>query len=112
MSFNKIGYFQLDNILQARIPCMLIAYDNIELGLWYNSIIKLHLEAITTHLLPEQDIHHLKLDGLPDSQSIVVIDKDGTKAQHLVSQLEEKGFTNVFYVTGGFEQLSKERSES
>lgn len=112
MNFNKIGYFQLDNLLQSRVPCLLVVYDNIDLAPWYNSVIKHHLEAISMNLEPHQGLDVIQSKNFTSDHSIIVIDRDGSKAQMLVEQLEEQGFTNVFYVTGGFEQLSKERSEA
>lgn len=112
MNFNNIGYFQLDNLLQSRVPCLLVVYDKVDLAQWYNSVIKYHLEAISINLEPHQGLEVIQSKNLSPEHSIIVIDENGSKAQSLVEELEKQGFTNAFYVTGGFEQISKERSEA
>lgn len=110
MNFNKIGYFQLDNLLQSRVPCLLVIYDNVDLTPWYNIMIKYHLEAISLNLESHQGLEVIQSKNLTPDHSIIVIDKNGTRAETLVLDLEKSGFTNAFFVEGGFDKINEERS--
>ncbi|NUN04454.1 MAG: rhodanese-like domain-containing protein [Bdellovibrio sp.] len=109
MDFNSIGYFQFNNLLQSRIPLLLLVLDNVDVKPWFNSMIKMHLENITIFCDQDRVVVSVENKKVPSNFGIVVLDADGTKTPTIVRQLEQLGFTNAYYVKGGFQGLSAER---
>ncbi len=109
MDFNSIGYFQFNNLLQSRIPLLLIVLDDIDLKPWFNSMVKMHLENITVFCDQDRVVEIVKEKKVPTNFGIVVIDQDGKKTPPLIQQLETMGFTNAYYVKDGFSGISIER---
>lgn len=109
MEFNSIGYFQLNNLLQSRIPLMLLVLDNVDLKPWYNSMIRMHLENISIFCDQDRVVEIVQEKNVPINYGIVILDLDGSKTSALVQQLEQLGFTNAYYVKDGFHGLSVEK---
>lgn len=109
MDFNSIGYFQFNNLMQSRVPLILIQLEPVDLKPWYNSLINMHLENITIQCLPEEALEVIQAKGLPNHYAIVVLDLNGEKSPSVATMIEQAGFTNSYYVKGGFLGISQER---
>ena len=112
MSFNTIAFFQFDNLIRNRVPLMLILLDNIDLTPWYNSIVKMHLEVITHRLKANQVLSYVKEQKADLQFGILVLDTDGKHSPAVVESLEQAGYLNAFYVSGGFNQLLTEKGQN
>lgn len=109
MDFNSIGFFQFNNLLQSRIPLLLIVLGDIDLKPWFNSIVKMHLENITVFCDQDRVVETIKEKKVPANFGIVVLDSDGTITPPIIQQLELLGFTNAYYVKDGFKGLIADR---
>lgn len=110
MEFNQIGYFQLDNLLQNRIPMLLVSLDPVDLNSWYNSLVNLHLKNITLECSENNAIDLIQEKKLASSHAIIVIDRDASKSPDIVKKLEALGYINAFFVQGGWLGISAERN--
>ncbi len=110
MDFNSIGYFQFNNLLQSRIPLVLVFLDSVDLKPWYNSLVHMHLENISVTCAPEHTLEIIQSKNLPSHFAVVILDMDGTKSPSVALTLEQAGYTNSYYVRGGFIGISEERN--
>ena len=97
MEFDNIGYFQFDNLLQNRIPMVLVVLDSVDLSGWYNSLIRMHLQNISLICEPHNAVTSVQTKKLPSHFAIIVIDENGEKSPPVVKELEKAGFTNAYY---------------
>ncbi len=111
MELNSIGYFQFDNLIQSRIPLVLVLLDEIDLKPWYNSVVRMHLENITVSCAAEKVLECIHEKKLPPHFAIVVLDNDGTRSATAAKSLEQAGFINAYYVKNGFSGLLSERQQ-
>lgn len=112
MNFSEIGYFQLNNLIEVRIPMILLNIEKVDLKPWYNSVTRMHLENISLESNPQEALGQIKKLNYPAQVSIIVIDQNGLYAPDVVKQLEEAGFTNAFYVKGGFMGVCAEKTSA
>lgn len=110
MDFNSIGYFQFNNLVQSRVPLVLLLLDAVDLRPWYNSLVNMHLENISINCTPKDALGLVKEKNIPSHFAIVILDSQGQKSPSLVTELEDAGFINVYYVKDGFAGLSKEKT--
>ena len=108
---NKIGFFQLDNLIQGRVPFLLINLGP-EIFTWYSSLAKLHLEKSLFVTTEEQILPNLQKQDVPDHAAIILLCPDGVRSTKISIDLEKKGYTNVYVIDGGYQQLMTERSGS
>ncbi len=105
---NKIGFYQFDNLVQGRIPFMFLNLSH-DVSNWYNSIYKLHIETYQV-CLKEADIEQeLKTRQIPLDFAILVLCDDGQKSEKIAQNLHKKGYTNVYMINGGYQQMMTER---
>jgi rhodanese-related sulfurtransferase len=109
MEFNSIGYFQFNNLLQSRIPLVLVLLDPVDLKPWYNSLVHMHLDNVTVICEPQETLTIIQEKNLPDHFAIVILDMNGTKSPSVTVELEKAGYTNAYYVKDGFAGISAER---
>lgn len=108
---NKIGFFQLDNLIQNRVPFVLLNLGS-SLTPLYTSIYKMHIEnheILTDEMQVFQVLEEMKV---PLDAALVLICEDGTKSSRLLEKLQTKGYSNAFLMDGGYQQLMTERSKS
>ncbi len=110
MDFNSIGYFQFNNLVQSRVPLVLLLLDSVDLKPWYNSIVHMHLENVSINCKPNQALEVIKEKNLPPHYAIVALDLHGQTSPSVVTELEGAGFINVYYVKGGFVGIAQEKS--
>lgn len=115
---SSLGAFQFDNLVQSRIPFLFINLG-VDTTATYAHIHKMHLERT---LLPMDDtdmatasaddiVAAIKAFKYPNISAIVVVDQDASKSAPIAEKIEQAGFTNCFFLKGGWEQLVKEKSE-
>lgn len=111
MEFNSIGYFQFDNLLQNRVPFLLVTLDEVDFKPLYNSLIQLHIQNISLACTPGNALESVQAKKLPPHFAIIVLDKDEKKSPQVAKELEKTGCTNVYYVKNGFNGLLTERQQ-
>lgn len=109
MNFDNIGYFQFDNLLQSRIPMILVLLDDVAIKPWYNSLVGMHIDNISLRTTSEKAVGEVQAKKMPLHYAVVVLDNDESKSPAVVRELDELGFLNVYYVKGGFQGISQER---
>lgn len=112
MSFNSIGYFQFDNLMQSRVPLVLVRLADVPLKSWYNSIVGMHLDNISVDATPTTAVAAVQEKKLPNHFAVVVLDLDESKSPAVVQELEKLGYINAYYVQGGWQALVAERQNT
>ena len=109
MEVNAIGYFQFNNLIESRTPFVLLCLEGANVGHWYSHVFKLHYENIRTECEEKNVLEALQTKNIPKHFSIVVLDKSGTISPKISQQLENSGYINSFFVTGGVQGLESEK---
>jgi rhodanese-related sulfurtransferase len=104
MHLNKIGFYQLNSLIENRVP---FAFFNLATDLqpWYSSIQKLHVEAWQVLLNEDQIQNELDSRKLPKDFAIVLLCADGKQSERIALDLQAKGYTNVYLIDGGYQQM-------
>lgn len=108
MSFNKIGYYQLNNLIENRVPFMFFNFGT-DIAPWYSSIQKMHVEAwqvMTTESQIQQELDERKI---PKDFALLLLCPDGKQSERIANSLEKKGYTNVYLIDGGYQQMVTDR---
>ncbi len=108
MSFNKIGYYQLNNLIENRVPFMFFNFGT-DIAPWYSSIQKMHVEAwqvMTTESQLQQELDDRKI---PKDFALLLLCPDGKQSERIANSLEKKGYTNVYLIDGGYQQMVTDR---
>ena len=108
---NKIGFFQLDNLIQGRVPFLFINLGP-EILSWYSSLARQHLEKSLFVTTEDQILPNLQSQNIAEHTAIVLLCSDGVRSSMISIDLEKKGYTNVYVIDGGYQQLMTERSGS
>lgn len=108
MSYNKIGYYQLNNLIENRVPFLFFNYGT-DLTPWYTSIQKLHVEAWQVMLTESQTQSELDSRKIPKDFAILLLCPDGKQSKRIAKDLEKKGYTNVYLIDGGYQQMVTDR---
>ncbi|MGZ3768834.1 MAG: rhodanese-like domain-containing protein [Bdellovibrio sp.] len=111
MEFNNIGFFQFNNLVQNRVPFLLVLLDEVDVKPWYNSLVQMHLENISIFCAPGEVLETVQAKKLPPHFAIIVLDKDQKRSPKVVKELEKAGHSNVYFVKDGFEGLLTERKQ-
>lgn len=109
MTLNKISFFQFDNLICNRIPFLLVNLG-VDLSNLYSSIQKTHLETYQISTVLEKAESDLLMKQISKDFAIVLICQDGRKSEDLFKKLEKNGYTNVYVVNGGYQQMMTERT--
>ena len=107
---NKIGYYQLDNLINNRVPFL---FFNMAESLipWYSSLNKRHLETYEVVTAENEALSILEAKSVSLDQAIVVLCQDGKASLRVYNQLIKKSYTNVYVVDGGYQQIVTEREQ-
>ncbi len=106
---NQIGFYQLDNLIQNRIPFLFLNFAE-DISGWYQSIYKLHVETNQV-LLKEADLlNELDHRKIPKDFAILLLCPNGQLSTQLSHKLDQLGYTNVYLIDGGYQQLVTDRS--
>ncbi|MES2802761.1 MAG: rhodanese-like domain-containing protein [Bdellovibrionota bacterium] len=108
MSYNKIGYYQLNNLIENRVPFLFFNFGP-DVGPWYKSIQKLHVEAWQVMLDESQIQAELDSRKIPKDFAVLLLCPDGKQSVRIAEDLEKKGYTNVYLIDGGYQQMVTDR---
>jgi rhodanese-related sulfurtransferase len=109
MSFDNIGFFQFDNLMQSRVPMVLVLLVDAPLKPWYNSMIGMHIDNISLRTTAEAAVAAIQGKNLPPHFAVVVLDSNESQSPAIVHELEKLGYLNAYYVKGGWDALVAER---
>jgi len=109
MEVNQIGFFQFDNLIQNRVPFILVNLG-VDLSSWYKAHLALHLENHTLACTPENAIELVQAKKVPPHYALVVIDAKGETSFLVAASLEAAGFINVYVVKNGLAGLAIDRA--
>jgi rhodanese-related sulfurtransferase len=107
---NKINFFQLDNLINNRVPFMFYNMST-SIADWYNSVNKMHVQNYEKMVQEKDVIADLQNSNAPKEYAVVLLCPDGRTSMKLYAELNKMGFTNVYVVDGGYQQLMTERSQ-
>ena len=106
-SLREIGGFQFENLIRNRIPFLLFNLGADTKGL-FPSYHQSHLERQTIQGAGTEAVLKIREIAAPAEQAIVLLSQDGHDCELVATQLEEAGYTNVYWVKGGMNSLRQE----
>lgn len=107
---NRIGFFQLDNLINNRVPFLFYNMSE-SIAPWYTSVSKMHVENYEK-LMPVSEIKaHIESQKAPKDYAIVLLCNDGKQSLEIYNQLAAAAYTNVYVVNGGYQQIVTERQQ-
>lgn len=99
-----IGGFQLGNLIQSRIPFLLVR-GPFEMESHFGVLEKIHLRnfsVIVDSFEVSEVLPHLQERKARSEDPIVILDWDGSQALELSQGLAAQGYQNVLFVMGGW----------
>lgn len=109
---NRIGFFQFDNLVKNRIPFLFLNMTNDDVSANYTSIYKMHMENNQKMVQADSVSKELNTPGVSKDTAIVLMCADGSNSPAIAANLEKNGYTNVYVIDGGYQQLMTERSQA
>lgn len=106
-SLRGIGGFQFENLIRNRIPFLLLNLGADTAGL-FPSYHQSHLDRQTLRGSREEALVKIRESAVPAEHAIVLLSQDGGICEFVAAQLEEAGYTNVYWVRGGMNSLRQE----
>ena len=106
--FNKIGFYQLDNLINNRVAFLFFNMSESLLN-WYTSVSRMHLESYEILTTEAQIIAILNEKKAPKDYAIVLLCNDGSRSVLIEKELQKLAYTNVYVIDGGYQQLVTER---
>lgn len=107
---NTIGYFQLDNLIRGRIPCLFVALE-VDLKSWYGPLEKIHLSTWMIQSSLSEALVQINERKIPNDFGIVVLCQDGSLSKQLIPNLITAGYNNIYWVEGGMTALTLEKEQ-
>ncbi|MBX2988481.1 MAG: rhodanese-like domain-containing protein [Bdellovibrionaceae bacterium] len=104
---HEIGFFQFENLVRNRVSFLLLNLGADTKGL-FQGFYQNHLEAQTLASTPATAVQDVRARGVPADQAILILCDSGRESGALVDALENAGYTNVYYVSGGVSALRAE----
>ena len=108
---NKIGFFQFDNLIKNRIPFLLFNFGS-DLSSWYQSLYQEHLLKNQILTNSGQFLQDFESQAASKDAAIILLCEEAGDSARFFAELEKKGYTNVYVVDGGYQQMMTERSSS
>ena len=106
---NKIGFYQLDNLIQNRVPFMFYNMSE-SIADWYGSVSRMHVNSYQVLLRADSVLDDLAAKKVPKDYAIVLLCEDGNSSLRLFDELQRHSYTNVYVVDGGYRQLVTDRT--
>lgn len=105
---NRISFYQFDNLVRNRIPFMFINMNS-DVSTWYDSIYKLHIQ--TNQVLTSLPEIPSVLDSkkIPKDFAILLLCQNGRESEKAATDLQKKGYTNVYLIDGGAQQMMTDK---
>lgn len=105
---NQIGFYQLDNLINNRVPFLFINMAQ-SLVPYYNSVSRVHVQTHERLCNVENAWSEIIASGIPLHGAIVLLCQDGRASMRMSEQLEKNSYTNVYVINGGYQQIVTER---
>jgi rhodanese-related sulfurtransferase len=105
---NKVGYYQFDNLVKNRIPFMFINFGE-DISSWYQSIFKLHIQTHQILTTLDQAEKLLTEKQIPKDFAILLLCQNGKQSENFTGYLVRNGYTNVYLVDGGIQQMMTDK---
>lgn len=123
---HQIGHFQFENLIQNRIPFLLVHFGQDLKGIFQPHHLSLSLARqmnVQNHFKPQnwlsrtvlkkkfakKDLdtffNQLKNEVADQNQAIVLLCETGDKSEALLKELLKKNYINTFFVEGGLQRL-------
>jgi rhodanese-related sulfurtransferase len=109
MDLLALGYFQFNNLVENRVPFLLVNLG-VDLTGLFNSVSMMSLENNTLNTTLEKASAEIAAKKLPPHFAIVSICRDGKESCQLAKMLEDQGVVNSYYVEGGCEEFAKQKA--
>lgn len=109
---NQINYFQLDNLVRNRVPFLFLNMSGEDLSAGYTSIYKMHVENNQKMVAHDMVLKEFLNPTLSKDTAVVLLCADGAKSAEIAAEFEKNGYTNVYVMDGGYQQLVTERSQA
>ncbi len=106
-----IGYYQFNNLIKNRVPFVLLNYG-VDFKNFEKGIFQAHLEKHLVITTPEETLNYLKAQNFPLEQSIILACPEGKMSEKIAQKLEKAGYKNVYFLSGGYQNILKEKSTS
>lgn len=107
MQTHDLDFFQLDNLIRNRIPFCFFNYGT-PLKNHYQLLEKMHLNTWLIDISNHDEIENQILErNLPRHSGVIIICHDGTNSRQSQEKLLHKGFSNVYIISGGYNELKK-----
>ena len=107
---NKISFFQLDNLINNRVPFLFYNMSE-SIAPWYSSVSRVHVQTYETMISSDEVLNNLTEKKAPKDYAIVLLCRDGSESEQLMIKLEKNAYTNVYVVNGGYQQIVTEREQ-
>lgn len=108
---NKIGFFQLDNLINNRVPFLFFNMSGNTLSSWYTSLNKMHVDTYEILAEPQQVLAELESRQAPQDYAIVLLCQNGDQSMKTYADLTKKAYTNVYVVDGGYQQMMTDKDQ-
>lgn len=109
---NRIGFFHFENLVKNRIPFLFLNMTSEDISSWYTSIYKNHLEMYQKQITLNTAESEYLNSKLSKDTAFVLLCHDGVSSLSLAEKFQQAGYTNVYVIDGGYQQLVTERSSS
>lgn len=106
---NKIGYYQLNNLVQNRIPFLFLNFSE-DLSTWYESIYKLHIQTYQRLTTLDQAENLLNEEKIPKDFPILIVCQSGLQSMNFAQYLQKNSYTNVYVIDGGIQQMMTDKN--
>lgn len=105
MQTHDLDFFQLDNLIRNRVPFCFFNYGT-PLKNHYQLLEKIHLNTWLIDVSSHSEIEsQIKERQLPTHSGIIILCQDGNLSRHSQELLLKNGYSNVYIVHGGYENL-------
>ncbi len=106
---HKIGFYQFDNLVQGRIPFLFINMGE-DISNWYDSVYRTHLKNYQILTTLDQAENLIEERQAPKDFPIVVLCQNGKQSENFAGYLIKNGYTNVYQVDGGIQQMMTDKA--
>lgn len=106
-AYNELGAFQFENLVQNRVPFVLVNLGTDLAGLFL-SIYQMHLDAMSVAADPGTAVQIAATRAPSKETPILIICGNGERSAAVVDLFEAQGYTNAYYFKGGIGALRSE----
>lgn len=108
-SLRELGAFQFENLIRNRVSFVLLSLGADTAGL-FPPFHQSHLDRQTLSSSAEEALMKIRESSVPAEHAILLLSPNGESCERVASQLEEAGYTNVYWIGGGVDSLRQELS--